>query len=68
MTSISSVGASTASAAITRNPSVASSAAPQQVAQSTSPGPAATVSLSQKALAWIKGDKDWTPGQTIDFS
>ena len=27
---------------------------------------AATVDLSQKALALLKGDKDWTPGQIID--
>lgn len=29
-------------------------------------GPAATLQLSQKALAKLKGDKDWQPGQTID--
>jgi hypothetical protein len=29
-------------------------------------GPAATVQLSNKALALIKGDKDWTPGTPID--
>jgi len=67
MTSISGVAAGTAPAAITTSTSLASIAAPKAVAQvAVSAGPAATVNLSQKALALLKGDRDWKPGQTID--
>jgi hypothetical protein len=66
MTPISGVSAGTAPAAITTNTSIASIATPKAVAQPADIGPAATVNLSQKALALLKGDKDWTPGATID--
>jgi len=68
MTPISGVTASRAPAAITSNTSIAALATPPPLAQPQNIGPAATVNLSQKALAWLKGDKDWTPGQTLDFS
>jgi hypothetical protein len=79
MTSISPVAASPAPAAVTSNTStsLAAIATPKPVAAATPTAaarpakpvaatPAATVDLSQQALAMIKGDKDWKPGQKID--
>jgi hypothetical protein len=67
MTSISGVVAGTAPAAITTSTSLASIAAPKAVAQvAVKIGPAATLDLSQAALAKIKGDKDWRPGMSLD--
>lgn len=64
MTSISSIQASTAAAAASPKPAEPPKAAAP--AASTSAGPAATLQLSQKALALLKGDKDWQPGATVD--
>jgi hypothetical protein len=67
MTSISPVAASTAPAPVTSNTSIAAIAEPKPVAQAApSNGPAATIELSEKALAMINGDRDWKPGMKID--
>ena len=67
MTSISPVAANTPTAPVTSNTSIAAIAEPKPVAQAAPDvGPAATIELSQKALAMINGDKDWKPGAKID--
>jgi hypothetical protein len=67
MTNLSPVGASTAPYAVAGSTSIAALATPKPVASTASNnGPAATFELSQAALARIKGDKDWKPGQPID--
>ena len=67
MTSISPVAANTAPAPVTNNTSIVAIAEPKPVAKATpSIGPAATIDLSQKALAMINGDRDWKPGMKID--
>ena len=67
MTSISPVAANTAPAAVTSNTSIAAIAERKPVAQAApNVGPAATIELSQKALAMVKGDRDWKPGMKID--
>ncbi|HLZ25749.1 MAG TPA: hypothetical protein VKV73_00330 [Chloroflexota bacterium] len=69
MTSLSGVVAGTAPAAITTSTSLAAIASPKPVAQPANPasiGPAATLNLSQAALAKLKGDQDWKPGLAVD--
>jgi hypothetical protein len=64
MTSVSHVAASTAAAATVS--SQAPAAPKPKAVAAPSAGPAATLQLSQKALAKLQGDKDWQPGMKVD--
>jgi hypothetical protein len=67
MSSISPIHAAAAAASVApvKEAATKPDAAPKGAAALPA-GPAATVQLSQKALAALKGDKDWQPGQHID--
>ena len=65
MTSVSSLNAAAAAAASSTRAAAPKAEAPRAAAAAGA-GPAATVQLSQRALALLKGDKDWQPGMKID--
>ena len=63
MTSVNSVRPAAPSPA----PAPSTPAAPKVAAPAAAPAtPAATLQLSQRAQALLRGDKDWKPGQRID--
>jgi hypothetical protein len=66
MSSVSSVQTNTAAAPVASTQSAEAAKPIAKPASMANAGPAATLQLSQQALAKLKGDKDWQPGAKID--